>query len=174
MKTIADQYKLVTEGKLGQNQFMRNVRLTLPQFVTNVTSFSDAVRILKNKNIISEAKATNPMEYGMPNEWCNPQEYDLGMRYEIEKGTDEDKAKKIVMKNLKDNVSYYSQLHLAGYNEEAMKTGREKRTDLPIEAKENNTVDTVNGTKKVKVDKLTEDEINILAAKVLNELISQK
>ncbi len=169
MKTIADQYKLVTEGKLGQFQFMRNVRLTFPQFVTNVTSFSDAVKILKNKSIISEAKADNPMDYGMPNEWCNPQEYDLRMRYEIEKGTNEDKAKKIVMKNLKDNVSYYSQLHLAGYNEEAMKKGREKRTDLPVEAKENNTIDTANGTKKVKFDKLTEDEMAVLVGQILNE-----
>jgi hypothetical protein len=169
MKTIADQYKLVTEGKLGQFQFMRNVRLTFPQFVTNVTSFGDAVKILKNKSIISEAKSDNPMDYGMPNEWCNPQEYDLGMRYEIEKGTNEDKAKKIVMKNLKDNVSYYSQLHLAGYNEEAMKTGREKRTDLPIEAKENNTIDAVNGMKKVKFDKLTEDEMAVLVGQILNE-----
>ncbi len=173
MKTIADQYKLVTEGKLGKFQFMRNVRLTFPQFVTNVTSFGDAVKILKNKSIISEAKAA-PMEYGMPNEWCDPQEYDLGMRYEIEKGTDEDKAEKIVKKNLKDNVHYYSQLHLAGYNEEAMKKGREKRTDLPTEAKENNTIDTVNGMKKVKMDALTESEIKLLANRVINDIISSK
>jgi len=169
MKSIFDQYKLVTEGKLSESQFLRNPKMALPKFISNTITFKDAVKILKNKSIISEAKSDNPMDYGMPNEYCNPQEYDLGMRYEIEKGTNEDKAKKIVMKNLKDNVSYYSQLHLAGYNEEAMKTGREKRTDLPIEAKENNTIDTVNGMKKVKFDKLTEDEMAVLVGQVLNE-----
>jgi hypothetical protein len=33
---------------------MRNLRMTMPQYVTNVTSFGDAVRILKNKSIIVE------------------------------------------------------------------------------------------------------------------------
>ena len=169
MKTIADQYKLVTEGKLGQFQFMRNVRLTFPQFVTNVTSFGDAVKILKNKGVISEA-AANPMEYSMPNEWMDPQEYDLGMRYEIEKGTEEDKADKLVRKNLKDNVHYYSQLHLAGYDEDAMKTDRKKRTDLEIAATANNVVDTANSMKKIKMDTLTEDEMKILVGKILNEM----
>ena len=152
MKTIADQYKLVTEGKLGQFQFMRNVRLTFPQFVTNVTSFSDAVKILKSKSIISEAKTEDNSHY------CNPQEYDLGMRYELEKGTDEEKASKIVYKNLKDNANYYSQLHLAGYNEAAMKKDRKKRTDLPIE---------------VKADILTEDEMVVLIGNILTESLNE-
>jgi exonuclease VII small subunit len=33
---------------------MRNLRMSMPQFVTNVTSFKDAVRILKNKSILNE------------------------------------------------------------------------------------------------------------------------
>ena len=106
MKTIADQYKLVTEGKLGQFQFMRNVRLTFPQFVTNVTSFGDAVKILKNKGVISEAKVEEHYD-------CDPQQYDLGMRYELSKGTDELKADKIVTKNLKSNRAYYTNLGTA-------------------------------------------------------------
>jgi hypothetical protein len=169
MKSIFDQYKLVTEGKLSESQFLRNAKMALPKFISNTITFKDAVKILKNKSIITEAKS-EPQEYGIPNEYTNPQEYDLGMRYEIEKGTNEEKASKIVNKNLKDNAAYYSQLHLAGYNEEAMKKGREKRTDLPIEAKENNTIDTVNGTKKVKMDKLTEDEMNVLVGRILNEM----
>ena len=171
MKSISDQYKQLNEGTLGQAQFLRNVRMALPKFVTNVTSFKDAVTILKNKGIITEAKPT-PMEYGMPNEWCNPQEYDLGMRYELDKGTDKEKADKIVCKNLKDNASYYSQLHLAGYNEDAMKIDRKKRTDLPIEVKKDNFVDAANGMKKVKMDTLTEDELKVLVGSVLDEVMS--
>lgn len=163
MKTIADQYKLVTEGKLGQFQFMRNVRLTFPQFVTNVTSFNDAVKILKNKSIISEAKQEEHYD-------CDPQQYDLGMRYETEKGTDPEKASKIVYKNLKNNRSYYTDLHLAGYNEDAMKS-HEKRdgSSLDVEVK-NNFTDTKNQMKKVKTDKLTEDEMKVLIGRILNEM----
>lgn len=173
MKSIFDQYKALNEGKLGQSQFLRNVKMALPKFISNTTSFGDAVKILKNKGIITEAKPS-PMEYGMGNDWCNPQEYDLGMRYELDKGTDEEKASKIVYKNLKDNVSYYSQLHLAGYNEDAMKKDRKKRTDLPTEVKGDNFVDTANGVKKVKLDKLTEDEMIVLVGSILAEVADQK
>jgi len=169
MKSIFDQYKALNEGKLSEAQFLRNVKMTLPKFISNVTTFKDAVKILKNKGIISEAKPS-PTEYSMPNEWCNPQEYDLGMRYELGKGTEELKADKIVCKNLKDNAAYYSQLHLAGYDESAMKVDRKKRTDLPTEVKDSNVIDTVNGTKKVKMDKLTEDEMSVLVGRILNEM----
>ncbi len=174
MKSIFDQYKALNEGTLGQAQFLRNVKMALPKFISNTTTFKDAITILKNKGIISEAKDTNPMEYGMPNEWCNPQEYDLGMRYELGKGTDEEKADKIVCKNLKDNATYYSQLHLAGYNEDAMKIDRKKRTDLPVEVKKDNFVDVANGVKKVKIDTLTEDEVAVLVGRVLSEIADQK
>jgi hypothetical protein len=168
MKSIFDQYKALSEGTLGQAQFLRNVKMTLPKFVSNTTSFSDAVKILKSKGIISEAKADDYAHY------CNPQEYDLGMRYELDKGTDEDKASKIVYKNLADNAAYYSQLHLAGYNEDAMKKDRKKRTDLPIEVKKDNFIDAANGVKKVKMDKLTEDEMIILVGNILAEVADQK
>jgi hypothetical protein len=173
MKSIFDQYKALNEGTLGQAQFLRNVKMALPKFISNTTSFGDAVKILKSKGIITEAKAA-PMEYGMPNDWCNPQEYDLGMRYELDKGTDEEKADKIVCKNLKDNAAYYSQLHLAGYDESAMKVDRKKRTDLPTEVKKDNFVDAANGVKKVKMDKLTEDELKVLIGNILAESADQK
>ena len=168
MKSIFDQYKALSEGTLGQAQFLRNVKMTLPKFISNTTSFSDAVKILKSKGIISEAKADDYAHY------CNPQEYDLGMRYELDKGTDEDKASKIVYKNLADNAAYYSQLHLAGYNEDAMKKDRKKRTDLPIEVKKDNFIDAANGVKKVKMDKLTEDELKVLVGNILAEVADQK
>ena len=168
MKSIFDQYKALSEGTLGQAQFLRNVKMTLPKFISNTTSFSDAVKILKSKGIISEAKADDYAHY------CNPQEYDLGMRYELDKGTEEDKASKIVYKNLADNAAYYSQLHLAGYDEDAMKKDRKKRTDLPTEVKKDNFVDAANGVKKVKMDKLTEDELKVLVGNILAEVADQK
>ena len=62
MKSIFDQYKQLNEGKLGQSQFLRNVKMALPKFISNTTTFNDAVKILKNKGIITEAKA-EPQEY---------------------------------------------------------------------------------------------------------------
>jgi len=46
---------------MSQANFMRNLRMSMPQYVTNVTSFEDSVRILKNKGILTEAdiKAIN-------------------------------------------------------------------------------------------------------------------
>lgn len=55
MKSIKQQYIDLCEGNMSQANFMRNLRMTLPQYVTNVTSFDDSVRILKNKGILTEA-----------------------------------------------------------------------------------------------------------------------
>jgi hypothetical protein len=59
MKSIANQYRDLKEGRMSQANFMRNLRMTMPQYVTNTTSFGDAVRILKNKSIIVESHAGN-------------------------------------------------------------------------------------------------------------------
>ena len=40
---------------MSQGNFMRSLRMTMPQYVTNVTSFNDAVKILKNKGILTES-----------------------------------------------------------------------------------------------------------------------
>jgi hypothetical protein len=166
MGTTSDQYKLVIEGKLSESLFLRNTRLAFPQFITNVNSYKDTIKILKNKGIISEVKDEKMNEY-------NPQQYNLGMRYELSKGTDELKADKIIKKNLASNSAYYTNLHLAGYNEEAMKKDNKKRTDLSIEVKKDNFVDKANGVKTVKVDKLTENELKVLIGRILNESLEE-
>ncbi len=55
MKSIKQQYIDLKEGKMSQANFMRNLRMTMPQYVTSVTSFGDAVKILKNKGILTES-----------------------------------------------------------------------------------------------------------------------
>jgi hypothetical protein len=55
MKSIQNQYRDLKEGRMSQANFMRNLRMTMPQYVTNVTSFNDSVRILKNKGILAES-----------------------------------------------------------------------------------------------------------------------
>jgi hypothetical protein len=55
MKSIKQQYIDLQEGKMTQHNFMRNLRMSMPQYITNVTSFDDSVKILKNKGILTEA-----------------------------------------------------------------------------------------------------------------------
>jgi hypothetical protein len=56
MKSIKNQYIALKEGKMTEAQFMRNVRMTLPEYISNVTLFKQAEKILINKGIISEIK----------------------------------------------------------------------------------------------------------------------
>lgn len=62
MKSIQNQYRDLKEGKMTQANFMRNLRMSMPQYITNVTSFGDAVRILKNKSILTENMDPKPKE----------------------------------------------------------------------------------------------------------------
>jgi hypothetical protein len=55
MKSIQNQYNDLKEGKMSQANFMRNLRMTMPQYVTNITSVKDSVRILKNKGLLHES-----------------------------------------------------------------------------------------------------------------------
>jgi len=55
MKSIQNQYIDLKEGKMSEANFMRNLRMSMPQYITNTTSFGDAVKILKNKSILTES-----------------------------------------------------------------------------------------------------------------------
>lgn len=138
MKSIQNQYNQLLEGNLSQANFMRAVRMTFPQYVTNVTSFNDSVKILKNKGILSEAK-----EYQ-----CNPVELAMGIKVEMEHTDDPKKAEKIAMDHLKENPSYYSQLKLSGIDshQELPKT----KSKTPKAPKKGELVDKENGMKVVK------------------------
>ena len=92
MKSIQNQYRDLKEGKMSQTNFMRNLRMTMPQYVTNVTSFNDTIKILKNKAILTEAdtkKATTvdgKTQYANFSELdnANGQEVLIGLDYEME------------------------------------------------------------------------------------------
>ena len=61
MKSVKQQYIDLKEGKMTQAQFMRNIRMSLPEYITNVTSFNDTVKILRNKAILTEADIKSPI-----------------------------------------------------------------------------------------------------------------
>jgi hypothetical protein len=165
MKSIQNQYNQLIEGNISQANFMRNIRMTFPQYITNVTNFDDSVKILKNKGLLSEAKATNT------DHLCNPVEVDLGLKVEVSKHDgDVEKAKKTVYANLKKNSSYYSQLNLGGQAVEPEKIKVKKSK------KKHSDIDTENGMKKVKEvvkENLDETGLNLAPNEQPNEAVKQ-
>jgi hypothetical protein len=100
MKSIKQQYIDLCEGRMSQANFMRNLRMTMPQYITNVTSFKDSVKILKNKGILNEV--------------IKPSELAMGIKIEMEHTDDMAVAKKIAMDHLAENPNYYSELKSSG------------------------------------------------------------
>ena len=100
MKSIKQQYIDLQEGNMSQANFMRNLRMTMPQYITNVTSFNDSIKILKNKGILTEV--------------INPSELAIGIKVEMEHTSDLAVAKKIAMDHLAENPNYYSDLKSSG------------------------------------------------------------
>ena len=142
MKSIQNQYTQLLEGNLSQANFMRAIRMTFPQYINNITSFDDSVKILKNKGILSEAKK---QEYQ-----CNPVELAMGIKVEMEHTDDPKKAEKIAMDHLKENPSYYSQLKLSGIDSHQERPKAKAKAKSPKTPKKGELVDKENGMKVVK------------------------
>jgi len=54
MKTLQEKYNLIQEGKGDKALFLKEVKRNYPNFISNLTNFSDATSILKSKSILSE------------------------------------------------------------------------------------------------------------------------
>lgn len=162
MKNIQAQYTDLLEGKMSQANFLRNVRMQFPQYVSNVSSYEDSVKILKGKRILSEEKKPEGV-YGhnpsaevtlYPNfDTVNYNQLMKGMKYELslmDEITDENLilAKKKALKALTKDPMAYRELMIA--NQKAV---TEMDKDLKMkEAKADNRVDKANGMKVVKKD----------------------
>ncbi len=131
--TTLELYRKHKSGDISREKFLYEVRRdnNLP-FITNLTSYTDAVQILKNKGIVTEetkeAKADEAVKAEVkakapsdkkPKELhidqANPYEYRHGLQFELDKigeYTDEalEKAKEIVLKNLAKDANFYSTL----------------------------------------------------------------
>ena len=132
--TTIDLYRKHKAGEVSREKFLYEVRRdnNLP-FITNLTSYDDAVRILKNRGIINEgptkeAKADEAVKAEVkpkkssekkPSilhiDQANPYEYRHGLQHELcelDDYSDEalEKAKDKVLKNLAKDANYYSNL----------------------------------------------------------------
>ena len=131
--TTIDLYRKHKAGGVSREKFLYEVRRdnNLP-FITNLTSYDDAVKILKNKGIVTEetkeAKAdeavkaeVKPKSLSEKNpktlhlDVAHPYEYRLGLQQELNtigEYTDEalEKAKETVLKNLAKDANFYTTL----------------------------------------------------------------
>lgn len=127
--TTKELYIKHKSGEVSNQKFLYEVRRdsNLP-WITNMTSYEDAVKILKNKGIINEA---DEKKYGDVEvisktiDMVNPYEYSKGMNYELDMADNpvrqdltQDEvlaAQKIVLKNITKDSNYYTKLY-AGLN----------------------------------------------------------
>ena len=132
--TTLELYHKHKSGEVSREKFLYEVcRDNKLPFITNLTSYDDAIKILKNRGIVTEGetkeakadeavkaevKAKKPSEKKpdiLHIDQANPYEYRHGLQYELnELGeyTDEalEKAKTTVLKNLAKDVNFYSNL----------------------------------------------------------------
>jgi hypothetical protein len=117
MKSVKQQYIDLQEGRMSQQNFMRNLRMTMPQYVTNITSFKDSVRILKNKGILSEADI-NPFKKLSINE---SEKFSTAVQNEIDNRLDDGKITQAIrnaaMDFISDNDSELEEFEFSGQGE---------------------------------------------------------
>jgi hypothetical protein len=132
--TTIDLYRKHKAGEFSREKFLYEVRRdnNLP-FITNLTSYDDAVKILKNRGIINEGptkeakkdeavkaevkpkKPSDKKPSILHIDQANPYEYRHGLQHELcelDDYSDEalEKAKDKVLKNLAKDANYYSNL----------------------------------------------------------------
>lgn len=149
MKNITQQYIDLQEGRMNQRDFMRNLRMAFPQYVTNVTSFNDSIKILKNKGILTEIKNRISADH------AHPQELRMGIKVEMEHTDDPEKAKKIALDHLTENPFYYTEMKLSGLDTEHTtvqkpKNKKDKKKDDDCLVDKQNQMKTPKGVEKIK------------------------
>jgi len=144
MKTVTEKYRAIKSGQITEAEFVRQMRLTHPEHITQFNGFADTIQILKNKGLLFEEK-----EYVTVN--LSDDSIRRGLRYELQamnldpagKVTSEelDKAKKKATANIqKDPLHYYNLL--------SGESSKVDKHDKEVEVKKGNHKDTHNGLKK--------------------------
>lgn len=74
-KTLQEQYNLIQEGKGSKSTFLKESKSLFPNMITNVSSFEETTKILKNRGVISEnyidLQPINSMEATPKTNWEN-------------------------------------------------------------------------------------------------------
>ena len=159
--TTQDLYTKLSTGDITEQKFLYEVRrdINLP-FITPSNNFTDTVKILKNKGMISEKQtklSTGKQDVEIISktiDMVNPYEYSKGMDIELGVAneavgnvdiTEEDikKAQKKVLKNLTKDPNYYSKKNTA--------TMGDSEYDVEVNAKSIAALEKKNKSKKGKI-----------------------
>ncbi len=86
--TVTEKYRAVLEGNIAKGEFVRQMRLTHPQHITQFNGFDDSVQILKNRGLLFEIKKDEIVEAKEAEyaEDCLPysdEAFQRGIRYEL-------------------------------------------------------------------------------------------
>jgi hypothetical protein len=170
MKSLTEKYNAVLEGKFTKFQFLRDVRMSHPNLITQFNGFEDTVQILKNKGMISETYpgpvvTMNTIPLEALERGVDVELEEMGLdSVQVPSEEDHKKATDKAVKNLEKNVLYYLE-KLADVKPST------KRTDVMKDATPANIIDTDNGMVKVTVNEMAvaKDLIKSLIQKALNE-----
>ena len=132
--TAQEKYRAVKEGVLTEGEFVRQMRLAFPQFLSPMSTYPDTVQILKNYDLINEGKeAKQAEELSKYSDDSLRRSIDIEleamglMSQETISGEDHAKAKLKAIKNLKKDPLHYYNL-IAGESSKVDKNDKPKET----------------------------------------------
>ena len=132
--TAQEKYRAVKEGILAEGEFVRQMRLAFPQFISPQNTYPDTVQILKNYDLINEGKeAKEAEEVSKYSDDSLRRAIDIEletmglMSQETISGEDHAKAKTKAVKNLKKDPLHYYNL-IAGESSKVDKNDQPKET----------------------------------------------
>ena len=150
--TAQEKYRAVNEGMMAKPEFIRQMKLAFPQFLSPSNGYDDTVQILKNYNLINEIKVeqddTSKYSDDSLRRAIDIELEAMGlMSQESISVEDQSKAKKKAIKNLKKDPLHYYNL-ISG---------------------ESSKVDKHDGYKETKRGKLEKDTFNDMKKATLKE-----
>ena len=178
--TVTEKYRAVLEGNMAKGEFVRQMRLTHPQHITQFNGFDDSVQILKNRGLLFEIKKEEVVVEEIKEEAAalpyNDEAFQRGIRYELNakgievhagsniKLEDYDSAKDIAHKNLYKDPMHYLNL-ISG------ESSNVDKHDKPVETKRGaKDVDTFNGMKKADLKENKKELAKLLKEGKLEDL----
>jgi len=136
MRSLQNNYNLITEGKGSKELFMKQVRREFPQYISNVQTFDQAVTKLKEKSIISENTTSNITAPIKDVNWFNIFQENLNEVKATEKKTskevEEVQSKAYDYSDLGNMDNVFGQEFLTGYYAEMKDPKNAEKTEEDI------------------------------------------
>ena len=166
--TVTEKYRAVNEGRLAKSEFVRQMRQKYPMYISQFDGFDSTVQILKNRQMLFEAKVENPTAVKVyddrPERKYSLDVLERGIRAELAamgimahmhvKVEDYYKAEAKAKENLDKDCNHYLNL-MAGESNNVDKHDREK--EVKRGAKD---IDTLNGMKKATLKEETQEVVD--------------